>query len=96
MTKSNLIRDLAQKKNLTLKQSEVIVNTIFKCLSIALVEDDRIELRGFGSFSVRHYKSYAGRNPKTGKVIHVKSKNLPYFKVGKELKEKIDSCSPIA
>lgn len=95
MTKSHLIKELAQKKNLTFKQSEVIINTIIECLSKVLVENGRIEFRGFGSFSVRHYKPYTGRNPKTGIVFQVKSKKLPRFKAGKELKEKIHSCFPL-
>jgi integration host factor subunit beta len=56
----------------------------------SLAKDDRVEIRGFGSFKVKDYSSYQGRNPKTGEIIQVKEKKLPYFKVGKEMKERVD------
>ena len=67
-----------------------IVNLIFDSMSQALIDQDRIEIRGFGSFMVKDYKSYMGRNPKTGEVIQVNEKKLPFFKVGKELRERVD------
>jgi integration host factor subunit beta len=90
MNKSELVESLAAKKNLTFKKSEEIVNLIFDQMSSTLVHGGRIEIRGFGSFIVKEYKSYMGRNPKTGQVIHVRPKKLPFFKVGKELREMVD------
>lgn len=89
MNKSELIEALATKKGISFKKAEEIVNSIFDTMTQALVEGDRIEIRGFGSFVVRDYESYTGRNPKTGDPIEVKPKKLPFFKVGKELKERV-------
>ena len=91
MNKSELVEALSIKKNLTYKKAEQIVNLIFDAMSQALIDNDRIEIRGFGSFMVKDYKSYMGRNPKTGEVIQVQEKKLPFFKVGKELRERVDS-----
>ena len=90
MNKSELVEALSIKKNLTYKKSEQIVNLIFDSMSQALIDQDRIEIRGFGRFMVKDYKSYMGRNPKTGEVIQVNEKKLPFFKVGKELRERVD------
>ena len=90
MTKSDLIELLSKKENLILTEATDIVNLIFDGFTDALAKGGRIELRGFGSFSVRNYKSYMGRNPKTGKNIDVKPKKMAFFKVGKELKERVD------
>jgi integration host factor subunit beta len=81
---------LAEKKNLTGKQATEIVNLIFKGFINELNNGGRIEIRGFGSFNVRKYESYKGRDPRTGKAIQVKPKRLPYFKVGRELKKMVD------
>ena len=89
MIKSDLISLLATKHNLTAAQSARIVNLIFDGFTDALVKGDRIEIRGFGSFVLREYRTYTGRNPKTGIVVEVKPKKLPYFKVGKALKERM-------
>jgi integration host factor subunit beta len=89
MNKSELIEALATQKGISFKKAEEIVNSIFDTMTQALVEGDRIEIRGFGSFVVRDYESYTGRNPKTGDPIEVKPKKLPFFKVGKELKERV-------
>jgi integration host factor subunit beta len=67
------------------------VNVVFDSMSDSLAKGDRVEIRGFGSFKVKSYDSYQGRNPKTGEIIQVKQKKLPYFKVGKEMKERVDS-----
>ncbi len=90
MNKSELIEELSRKENLTEKKAIDIVNLIFKGFTDALNKSGRIEIRGFGSFVVRDYGAYTGRNPKTGKNIKVSPKKLPFFKVGKELKEKVD------
>jgi integration host factor subunit beta len=89
MTRSDLIETLAQEKNITAKRAEQVVGEIFDAMSDALMNDDRIEIRGFGSFMVKEYGSYKGRNPKTGEIIEVKPKKLPFFKVGKELRERV-------
>jgi integration host factor subunit beta len=91
MTKSELIDNLAQRANgVTNKVAEVVVSTIFQGMKEALVQGERIEIRGFGSIKVKDYSSYLGRNPKTGQSIRVPSKKLPFFKVGKELRERVD------
>jgi integration host factor subunit beta len=89
MNKSELIETLSEKKGISYKKSEEIINTIFDSMSQAMYSGDRIEIRGFGSFVINEYKSYTGRNPKTGESIDVKPKKLPFFKVGKELKERV-------
>ena len=91
MTKSDLITLLTSKENLTEVNATRIVNLIFDGFKNALVKGDRIEIRGFGSFVMREYKTYTGRNPKTGTEVEVKPKRLPYFKVGKELKVRMNS-----
>ena len=90
MNKSELVEALAGEKNLTYKKSEEIVNIIFDSMAQELADGGIIEIRGFGSFVVKDYKAYTGRNPKTGEIIQVKPKRLPFFKVGKELRERVD------
>jgi len=90
MTESDLIDVLSKKENLTEKQAMEIVNLVFEGFTDALKNGGRIEIRGFGSFVVREYGAYKGRNPKTGESTTVKSKRLPFFKVGMELKKKVD------
>lgn len=91
MNKSELVETLSQKKNLTYKKAEQIVNLVFESMTQALVDRDRIEIRGFGSFMVKDYKSYMGRNPKSGEIIKVDEKKLPFFKAGKGLRERVDN-----
>ena len=86
MNKSGLIEALAAKENLTERQAADVIKLIFNGFTDTMKKGDRIEIRGFGSFAVREYKSYKGRNPKTGKNVDVRQKKLPYFKVGKDLK----------
>lgn len=90
MNKSGLIEALSKKEGLTEKKAIDVVNLIFKGFTDELKKNGRIEIRGLGSFVVRDYQAYTGRNPKTGKNIRVASKKLPFFKVGKELKERVD------
>ena len=90
MNKSQLIESLARDQDLPLKTAKSIVNTILDTLFETLVNGDNIEIRGFGSFTVREYDTYIGRNPKTGVRIKVKPKKLPFFKVGKELRVAVD------
>lgn len=91
MNKSDLIETLAKETDLPLRKSEEIVNLVFDTMAAALNDGDRIEIRGFGSFMVKTYEGYTGRNPKTGSEIAVREKKLPFFKTGKELKEKINA-----
>lgn len=90
MTKADLVNVIADKAKLQHRQAEVVVNLVFDLMADALRKDDRIEIRGFGSFVNRSYGSYQGRNPKTGDVVQVAPKRVPFFKVGKELKEMVD------
>jgi integration host factor subunit beta len=90
MTKAELVDEIAQEADLTRKHSEVIVDAVFSSIVEALQEGDKIELRGFGSFRVRHRASRTGRNPKTGEGVLVPAKKVPYFKPGKELRELIN------
>jgi integration host factor subunit beta len=90
MNKSDLIVVLAKESDLPLRKSEEIVNLVFDTMSEALVDGNRIEIRGFGSFMVKEYEGYTGRNPKTGDQISVNEKRLPFFKTGKELRENVD------
>lgn len=91
MNKSDLIELLAKKlPNLAGRDVEVIVNTVFESMSDALNRGDRIEIRGFGSFEVRTRKPRIGRNPKTGMSVEVGQRKVPFFKVGKELRERVN------
>jgi integration host factor subunit beta len=91
MVKSELVELLASKADITAPQSEEIVDLFFDTISKALVEEGRVEIRGFGAFTVRKYKSYEGRNPKTGEKIIVPEKKLPFWKTGLELRQRVDS-----
>jgi len=91
MNKSELIGKVAAKTNLNLKKVELAVNSIFNLMFETLVKEERIEIRGLGSWYIKNYKSYVGRNPKTGESVTVQEKKLPFFKVGKDLKERVDS-----
>ncbi|MGV8059295.1 MAG: HU family DNA-binding protein [Smithellaceae bacterium] len=93
MNKSGLIEALSQKLNLTEKKAIDVVNLVFKGFTDELKKGGRIEIRGFGSFVVKDYGAYTGRNPKTGTKIKVDPKKLPFFKVGKELKDRVDKKS---
>ena len=86
MTKSELIEAVAQRSNITKSRAELVVNCVFDAMTAALERGEGIEIRGYGSFTVRHYHAYDGRNPRTGKAVSVPEKRLPFFKVGKELK----------
>lgn len=90
MNKSDLIVELSKHEDLTQTKAEEVVNLLFSEMTNALAAGDRVEIRGLGSFKVKSYGGYAGRNPKTGKQIKVKRKKLPFFKCGKELKERVD------
>jgi integration host factor subunit beta len=91
MTRRELIAAVAAAEGITVKEAELAVKIVFASIEQALTKGDRVEIRGFGSFKVKAYRGYQGRNPKTGEVIQVKDKKLPFFKVGKELKERVNS-----
>ena len=90
MTKSDLIETIADKLRLPKGKAELIVNCVFDCMEQSLRSGERIEIRSFGSFEIRNYKAYEGRNPRTGDPVGVQPKRLPFFKVGKELKERVN------
>ena len=96
MTKSELIDAIAGRGELTKARAELVVNCIFDAMTEALERGEGIEIRGFGSFSVRPYKPYNGRNPRTGQPVPVPAKRLPFFKVGKELKELVNDSRSFA
>ncbi|MDO9212143.1 MAG: HU family DNA-binding protein [Deltaproteobacteria bacterium] len=94
MTKFQLIQKLMERSNTLAQQdAKTIVNTIFSSMATAVARGERIEIRGFGNFTVRTYQAYQGRNPRTGNKVDVLPKKLPFFKVGKELKERVDKSS---
>jgi integration host factor subunit beta len=90
MNKSDIIQLLSKDIDIPLRKTEEIVDKFFETMSNALLSLDRIEIRGFGSFEVREYAGYTGRNPKTGEEIVVLPKKLPFFKPGKDFKEKVN------
>jgi integration host factor subunit beta len=90
MTKADLVEEVIRVAELSKKDAESVVNTVFGQIMEALKSDDKIELRGFGSFRVRRRRSRLGRNPKTGDRVDVPSKRIPYFKPGKELRDLIN------
>lgn len=90
MTKADLVEEVIRVADLSKKDAESVVNTVFEQIMEALKSDDKIELRGFGSFRVRRRRSRLGRNPKTGDRVDVPSKRIPYFKPGKELRDLIN------
>ena len=90
MIKSELIAKVAEKSKVRHREAALLVESIFGAMREAILNGERIELRGFGSFSNRHYTSYQGRNPKTGATIQDSPRKIPFFKVGKELREMIN------
>ena len=90
MTKAELVERVANQINLTKKQTEVVVNTVFSSITESLAEGKKVELRGFGSFRIRQRNARVGRNPKSGQKVEVPSKKVPFFKAGKELRELVD------
>ncbi len=90
MKKADLVKEVSERLDIRLNIAATVVDTIFDSMAESMAKGERIELRGFGTFVVRHYRSYKGRNPKTGVAVDIAPKRLPYFKVGKELKELVD------
>ena len=92
MTKSDLVEKIAENSELFSKKDiEIVVNTIFDSMRASLIQGERIEIRGFGSFTVKNRNAREGRNPKTGSVVQISKKRVPYFKVGKELRERVNT-----
>jgi integration host factor subunit beta len=90
MNKVDLIQSLKESNHLSKSEAETVVNLFFNEMADALAQGDRVEIRGLCSFFVKEYGSYTGRNPKTGEKVKIASKKLPFFKVGKELKDRVD------
>jgi integration host factor subunit beta len=90
MTKAELVEKVSGQINLTKKQTEIIVNTVFQSITESLSEGQKVELRGFGSFRIRERNARLGRNPKSGAQVNVPAKRVPFFKAGKELRELVD------
>jgi integration host factor subunit beta len=90
MTKSDLIDVLCETQKIPKGRAELLVQVVFESMEAALKRGERIEIRGFGSFELRSYRPYEGRNPRTGVRVSVQPKRLPFFKVGKELKERVN------
>ncbi|MSM41215.1 MAG: integration host factor subunit beta [Geobacter sp.] len=94
MTKSELIDKVAESNaSLTRKESEAIVNIIFDAMGDALRRGEKVEIRGFGSFTVRERSAREARNPKSGEIVKIPAKRVPFFKTGKELRERVDITS---
>ena len=91
MDKTHLIEALSKDTGLTIRKAKEVVKTLYNSMANALKNNDRVEIRGFGSFRVKHYDGYTGKKPKTHEPIKVKPKKLPFFKCGKELKEIVDT-----
>ncbi len=91
MNKSELVKALADQANISLDEATLVVNTFVDSMKDSLLEGGRVEIRGFGSFKVKEYGSYAGRTPRTGEKVAVEPKRLPFFRAGKELKEYLNA-----
>ena len=91
MNRSDLVEVLSKETGLTNRKAEEVVNRVFNGMANALAKGNRVEIRGFGSFKVKQYDGYTGHNPKTGAIVKVESKKLPFFKCGKELRERVDT-----
>ena len=93
MTKADLIAVVADRLKFPWARAELLVDQIFGCMTEALQQGEGIEIRGFGSFTVREYKAYEGRNPRTGETIQIAARKTPTFKVGKELRDKVNGAT---
>ena len=91
MNKSELIKTLSDENNIPIEEATMMVNVFVDSMKDALTSGSRVEIRGFGSFKMKEYEGYTGRNPKTGDVVDVHPKHLPFFRAGKELKEFLNS-----
>ena len=93
MTKAELVEEVTRVTELPRKESEAVVETIFESIIAALQSDDKIEIRGFGSFRTRERRGRVGRNPKTGEKVEVPAKKIPFFKPSKELKDFVNTAN---
>jgi len=91
MNKSDLAKIIAEKGQLSTRNAETFVNLIFDAMTSALMKEERIEIRGFGSFTIRHYAGYEGRNPRTGAKLAIPVKRLPFFKAGRDITDRINN-----
>lgn len=91
MTKAELVDLVARRRNVPRPVAERVVNVVFDGIRDALLRGDRVEIRGLGSFHARHYEGYVGRNPRTGAEIHVPPKVRPVFRVGKDLRVRVEA-----
>jgi len=90
MTKAQLITAVAKESQITRERAAIVVNTMFRQIVQAMLREERIEIRNFGNFVVKHYSGYVGRNPRSGEKVQVKSKRLPFFKAGLGLKKMLN------
>ncbi len=90
MNKLELVEALREEAGITKNEAEVVVNMVFEEMSNTMANGDRVEIRGLCSFYVKQYKAYTGRNPKTGEKVEIKPKKLPFFKCGKEIKDRVN------
>jgi integration host factor subunit beta len=90
MTKADLITIIADKLKFPWARAELLVDVVFHCMEQSISRGEKIEIRGFGRFTVRQYRAYDGRNPRTGAIVPVKPKRLAFFKVGKEMRERVN------
>ena len=90
MIKSELIEAFAKEMGITIRDAKVCVNTLFRSIADTLAEGGRFEISGFGSFKVKEYEPYSGRNPKTGEPIQVRGKSLPYFKLSSMMRKRMN------
>ncbi|MDL2306746.1 integration host factor subunit beta [Desulfovibrio sp. OttesenSCG-928-C06] len=93
MNKSELIKSLAEENGLSAEEATVVVNTFFDCMKDELIAGNRVEIRGLGSFKLKTYEGYSGRNPKTGELVNVAPKRLPFFRAGKDLKDYLNETT---
>ena len=87
MNKSELVKVLTEKTKITVEDAEMVVQTLVSGMKDTLINEGRVEIRGFGSFKIKEYAGYQGRNPKTGEFIEVRPKRMPFFRAGKELRD---------
>jgi len=90
MNKLELVEALREEVGITKNEAEVVVNMVFEEMSNTMANGDRVEIRGLCSFYVKQYKAYTGRNPKTGEKVEIKPKKLPFFKCGKEIRDRVN------
>jgi integration host factor subunit beta len=91
LTGEQLNKLLADKEDISQKKAKLVIDAMFQSMAESLQMTERVDIRGFGTFKVKHYEGYTGRNPKTGEAVDVKQKKLPCFKVGKALKRRVNN-----